>query len=52
VQDLIPRLRMMLAEDEAAVIEGEVEVVLEDAVEFARASPDADPAEALTDVYA
>jgi acetoin:2,6-dichlorophenolindophenol oxidoreductase subunit alpha len=51
-RDPIPRLRAELADDAAAAIEAEVEAVLDDAVEFARASPDADPQEALTDVYA
>ena len=51
-RDPIPRLRAVLRDEEAATIEQEIEAVLEDAVEFARASPDADPAEALTDVYA
>jgi TPP-dependent pyruvate/acetoin dehydrogenase alpha subunit len=51
-RDPIPRLRMLLAEELAAEIEQEVESTIEDAVEFARSSPDADPREALTDVYA
>ena len=51
-RDPIPRLRALLPPDAAAVIEQEVEATIEDAVEFARASPDADPSEALTDVYA
>jgi len=57
-RDPIPQLRAVLAEraavgqDEVTVIEREVEAVIDDAVEFARASPDADPNEALTDVYA
>ena len=42
----------VLAEQAAAAIEREVEATIEDAVEFARASPDADPEEARTDVYA
>ncbi len=57
-RDPIPRLRAVLVEhaavgqDEVTVIEREVETAIDDAVEFARASPDADPSEALTDVYA
>lgn len=51
-RDPIPRLRAVLAERAAAAIEREVEAAIEDAVEFARASPDADPQEARTDVYA
>ena len=51
-RDPIPRLRAELADEAAAAIEAGVEAVLDDAVEFARASPDADPREALTDVYA
>ncbi len=57
-RDPIPRLRVALVDHDevglAAVeeIEHEVEATIDDAVEFARASPDADPAEALTDVYA
>ena len=51
-RDPIPRLRAVLAEEAAEALEREVEAAIEDAVEFARASPDADPQEALTDVYA
>ena len=51
-RDSIPRLRTMLTEHAAAALEREVEAAIEDAVEFARASPDADPEEARTDVYA
>jgi TPP-dependent pyruvate/acetoin dehydrogenase alpha subunit len=51
-RDPIPRLRAQLAEHAAEAIEREVESAIEDAVEFARASPDADPEEARTDVYA
>ena len=57
-RDPIPRLRSALVEpasvgpDVVETIEREVEATIEDAVEFARASPDADPQEALTDVYA
>lgn len=57
-RDPIPRLRSALVEpasvgpDAVETIEREVEATIEDAVEFARASPDADPQEALTDVYA
>jgi TPP-dependent pyruvate/acetoin dehydrogenase alpha subunit len=51
-RDPIPRLRPLLAREQAEEIEREVEATIEDAVEFARSSPDADPREALTDVYA
>jgi len=51
-RDPIPRLRPLLPSRLAEEIEREVEATIEDAVEFARASPDADPHEALTDVYA
>jgi TPP-dependent pyruvate/acetoin dehydrogenase alpha subunit len=51
-RDPIPRLRALLADEVAQAIEREVEAAIEDAVEFARASPDADPQEAFTDVYA
>ena len=57
-RDPIPRLRALLVEhasvgpEAVAAIEQEVEAAIDDAVEFARASPDADPSEALTDVYA
>jgi TPP-dependent pyruvate/acetoin dehydrogenase alpha subunit len=57
-RDPIPRLRAALVEHDAAgveaveAVEREVEAAIDDAVEFARASPDADPSEALTDVYA
>lgn len=56
--DPIVRLRQQLLEEgsaaEAALeaIGGEVDAVLDDAVEFARRSPDPDPAELLTDAYA
>lgn len=58
LRDPIVRLRQQLLEDgsadEAALekVGGEVDAVLDDAVEFARSSPDPDPAELLTDVYA
>ena len=51
-RDPIPRLRAGITEQAAVAIEHEVEAAIEDAVEFARASPDADPNEARTDVYA
>jgi TPP-dependent pyruvate/acetoin dehydrogenase alpha subunit len=51
-RDPIPRLRAVLVEEVVQAIEREVEATIDDAVEFARASPDADPQEALTDVYA
>jgi TPP-dependent pyruvate/acetoin dehydrogenase alpha subunit len=51
-RDPIPRLRAELAEADAARIETEVEAELDDAVEFARSSPDPDPDELALDVYA
>ncbi len=51
-RDPIPRLRSALGPEAVAVLESEVEATIDDAVGFARASPDADPQEALTDVYA
>jgi TPP-dependent pyruvate/acetoin dehydrogenase alpha subunit len=51
-RDPIPRLRAGLAEADAARIEADVEAELDDAVEFARASPDPDPDELVHDVYA
>ena len=56
--DPITRMRdAMLARDPMAAvaidhIDGEVEAEIDDAVAFARESPDPDPAEAFTDVYA
>ena len=57
LSDPIVRLREQLLEDgiaEAALeaVGGEVDAVLDDAVEFARSSPDPDPAELLADAYA
>ncbi len=57
-RDPIPRLRAVLVEKESVgqeaveAVEREVEATIEDAVEFARASPAADPQEAHADVYA
>ena len=51
-RDPIVRLRAQLAESDAAGIEAAVERELDDAVEFARNSPDPDPDELLGDVYA
>ncbi len=51
-RDAIVRLRAQLAESDAAGIEAAVEEELDDAVEFARNSPDPDPEELLGDVYA
>jgi TPP-dependent pyruvate/acetoin dehydrogenase alpha subunit len=51
-RDPIPRLRAELAEADAARLDAEVEAELDDAVEFARASPDPDPEELELDVYA
>jgi TPP-dependent pyruvate/acetoin dehydrogenase alpha subunit len=50
-RDPIARLCAELGED-AARIEAEVEAVLDDAVEFARSSPDPDPEEVALDAYA
>jgi TPP-dependent pyruvate/acetoin dehydrogenase alpha subunit len=58
LRDPIARLRQHLLDDgsadEAALeaVGGEVDAVLDDAVEFARNSPDPDPAELLADAYA
>jgi len=58
LRDPIVGLRHQLLEegaaDEAAfdAVGGEVDAVLDDAVEFARSSPDPDPAELLADAYA
>lgn len=58
LRDPIVGLRQQLLEDggaaEAALeaVEGEVDAVLDDAVEFARNSPDPDPGELLADAYA
>jgi TPP-dependent pyruvate/acetoin dehydrogenase alpha subunit len=51
-RDPIVRLRARLADDEAAAVEAAVEAEIDDAVEFARSSPDPDPAEVLGDAYA
>ena len=51
-RDPIVRLRADVDEVDAARIEAEVESELEDAVEFARNSPDADPADVALDAYA
>ena len=51
-RDPIARLRAELPEDVAAAIEAGIESELDDAVEFARSSPDPDPEELLGDVYA
>jgi TPP-dependent pyruvate/acetoin dehydrogenase alpha subunit len=51
-RDPIARLRAQLPEDDAAAIDADVERELDEAVEFARNSPDPDPAELLGDVYA
>ncbi|MFM7597046.1 MAG: thiamine pyrophosphate-dependent enzyme, partial [Actinomycetota bacterium] len=56
--DPITRLREAILQrdpadaDDLARIDAEVETELDDAVEFARNSPEPDPAEAFTDVYA
>jgi TPP-dependent pyruvate/acetoin dehydrogenase alpha subunit len=49
-RDPIARLRPQVADAES--IEAEVEATLDDAVEFARSSPDADPADVGVDAYA
>jgi TPP-dependent pyruvate/acetoin dehydrogenase alpha subunit len=51
-RDPIARLRAQLPESDAVRIEAEVEEELDEAVEFARSSPDPDPAELPGDVYA
>jgi TPP-dependent pyruvate/acetoin dehydrogenase alpha subunit len=51
-RDPIARMRAQLPEADAVRIEAEVEEELDEAVEFARNSPDPDPAELLGDVYA
>lgn len=57
-RDPIPRLKAVLTDLPSVgpagveALERDVEATIDDAVEFARASPDADPQEALTDVYA
>jgi TPP-dependent pyruvate/acetoin dehydrogenase alpha subunit len=51
-RDPISRLRAQLPEADAASIEADVEEELDEAVEFARNSPDPDPEELLGDVYA
>ena len=50
--DPLVRLRGELAEGAADAIDQAVDAELEDAVEFARSSPDPDPAELAADVYA
>ena len=42
----------MLSDDQFAAMEAEVVAVAEDAVRFAEESPEPDPAELMTDVYA
>jgi TPP-dependent pyruvate/acetoin dehydrogenase alpha subunit len=51
-RDPIARLRTHLSETDAAAIEAAVEEELDEAVEFARNSPDPDPEELPGDVYA
>jgi len=51
-RDPVARLRAELPEDVAAAIEVAIEAELDDAVEFARGSPDPDPEELPGDVYA
>ena len=51
-RDPLVRLRALIPAPGAAEIDESVEAELDDAVEFARASPDPDPAEVLGDVYA
>jgi TPP-dependent pyruvate/acetoin dehydrogenase alpha subunit len=51
-RDPIALLRGRLSEADAAGLEAEVESVLDEAVEFARSSPDPDPAGLITRAYA
>ena len=51
-RDPIPRLRAALPAADAERLEAEVEAELDDAVEFARESPEPDPDELILDVYA
>jgi len=51
-RDPIARLRAELAEDDAAAIAAAIGEEIEDAVEFARSSPEPDTEELLGDVYA
>ena len=51
-RDPISRLRGELDEAEAKRVEAEVDAAIEDAVEFARSSPDADPGDVALDAYA
>ncbi len=51
-RDPLVRLRALMPDRTADEIDGSVEAELDDAVEFARSSPDPDPAEVLGDVYA
>jgi len=51
-RDPIARLRAQLPDADAAAVEAAVEEELDEAVEFARNSPEPDPEELLGDVYA
>jgi TPP-dependent pyruvate/acetoin dehydrogenase alpha subunit len=51
-RDPIARVRAQLPDDAADAIDADVERELDEAVKFARNSPDPDPAELLGDVYA
>ncbi len=51
-KDPLVRLRAQLTESAADAIDEAVDAEVEDAVEFARSSPDPDPAELQADVYA
>jgi TPP-dependent pyruvate/acetoin dehydrogenase alpha subunit len=51
-RDPLARLRATLAEADAAAVEEAIEAELDDAVAFARSSPDPDPEEVLGDAYA
>jgi TPP-dependent pyruvate/acetoin dehydrogenase alpha subunit len=51
-RDPIARLRAQLADSDVAAIEAAVEEELDDAVEFARSSPEPDPGEVAEDAYA
>jgi TPP-dependent pyruvate/acetoin dehydrogenase alpha subunit len=51
-RDPITRLRGRLVDSDAARLEAEVEAELDEAVEFARSSPDPDPAGLIAATYA
>ena len=51
-RDPLARLRAQLPDADASAVEAAVEAEIDDAVEFARDSPDPDPEEVLADAYA